>query len=91
MIWRWNMPILAILALSKTFWAKIRGFRVLCTPEEEEKRWEECEICDFRSDDDQCLACGCMIRAKIVLCTEKCPKNHWDAIWAKKVRQNDTK
>jgi len=39
--------------------------RALCTP------------CPYRTRDDRCVSCGCFIKAKIRVPTEKCPKGKW--------------
>lgn len=72
-------------AVFRSFWAKIIGFRVLTTPAEQEQRLNECESCEFLTEERQCAECHCFVDAKTMLCVEKCPKNRWKAIWAKKI------
>lgn len=91
MIFRWDMPFRAAGATFRAFWAKIRGYRALCTPQEEAERFSECKICPFFLDGWQCGVCGCVATAKCMITTEECPKKRWRAIWSKKSRQSDQK
>lgn len=72
-------------------YAKIRGFRVLATQEEQSERLGECQKCEFLSEDGQCEVCLCIVEAKTMLCTETCPKKRWRAIFMKKVALKSTK
>lgn len=85
MIFRVYTPFIAALAGFRAFCAKIAGYRALCTPEEQTERLNECEICEFLTEERQCAVCTCFVDAKTMLCAEKCPKNRWLAIWSKKV------
>lgn len=65
-------------------WAKIRGFRLLATPEEAEDRIIECEGCDYYvSESQQCSSCGCFMPLKTLLAPSQCPKRKWLAILEK--------
>jgi hypothetical protein len=82
------MPFRALGAAFRSIDMKVRGFRALCTPAEEAKRFKKCKICPFLLENQQCGACGCWIPAKIMLTAEKCPKNKWGAIFSRQKGQN---
>lgn len=84
MIFRLKMPFLAAAAAFRLFWAKIRGFRTLSTPKEENFRAGKCKICPFHTENHQCSLCGCFTPLKVLITTEKCPDKRWGAIWKKK-------
>lgn len=87
MIFRLSMPFRAAGAAFRTLWIKIRGYRTLCTPREEAKRFSKCKICPFLLENQQCGVCGCLIPAKIMLTAEKCPKKKWGAIFSRQKGQ----
>lgn len=84
MIFKILTPFYAISAIFRSTWAKIAGFRVLTTPEEQQERLHECFECEYLTEDTQCAVCTCLVGAKTMLCAEKCPKKRWRAIWDKK-------
>lgn len=88
MIIRFSTPFYALAAFLRSLWAKIAGYRVLTTPEEQESRLEECEPCEFLTEERQCSVCTCFVDAKTMLCAEKCPKKKWSAVWAKRSGSN---
>lgn len=83
MIFKWRMPFTAAAAFARGVWAKLRGYEVLATREEQCQREMICEECPF-FDGFQCDACGCIVVAKTSITTEKCPKGKWGRIWRKK-------
>lgn len=85
MIFRFSTPFRAAGAVFRSFWAKIAGYRVLTTPEEQEQRLNECNPCEFLTEDRQCAECHCFVDAKTMLAVEACPRGYWKRIWAKKV------
>lgn len=87
MIWKISMLFSALGATFRTLWAKIRGFRALCTPREEAIRFDKCAECPFLTESLQCQVCGCFVELKVKLTAEKCPKGKWKSIWKKKFRQ----
>lgn len=84
MIFRISTPFQALGAVFRSFWAKAMGYRALTTPEEYKERLNECDPCEFLTEERQCRICTCFVDAKAMLCAEKCPKNRWKAVWAKK-------
>jgi len=65
-------------------WAKWRSYRIIALPAEQQDRLLTCWGCDFYRD-GVCSACGCLTQAKVMLTTEKCPKNFWSRIWSRRV------
>lgn len=84
MIFTLLSPFRALGAAFRSIWAKIRGFRVLTTPEEYKERLNECDPCEFLTEERQCRICTCFVDAKAMLCAEKCPKGKWKAVWVRK-------
>ena len=71
------------VAWATTKWAKWRGYAILASPDEQNRRWQVCTGCpEFK--DQTCGACGCLVMAKIMLNTEKCPKNYWPRRWERR-------
>ncbi len=59
------------------------GISGTCLPPEEviNKRRAICEGCELQSKRgllSRCKPCGCFVRAKVRVATEKCPKGKWD-------------
>ena len=81
------MIVRALRAGVVVAYAKLRGYRVLTTPEEQEKRLDSCYGCPWlridEHDNDQCGKCWCFISGKTALTTEKCPVGKWARIWDK--------
>jgi hypothetical protein len=93
MIFRLSMIHRAGLAGLRAIWWKLRGLRTLTTEVEEIQRWEECEVCPHRiegvsQDEDQCALCGCLLRSKVLLCSEQCPIGKWKRVVSRKVKQH---
>lgn len=84
MIFRPSMAWNVLIAALFTGYCKLRGYRVLATPEEQQGRLNECELCDQLTDDRQCNDCGCFVDAKAILACEQCPRRKWLRILAKK-------
>jgi hypothetical protein len=68
-----------------TRWAKFRGYQVLAPLKDQLGREITCRCCEFFSE-GQCNKCGCLIMAKTMLATEKCPVGKWGRLWVKKGR-----
>ena len=78
----------AIWAAILVAWARGRGYRMLANPDEENNRWVHCLTCPHRIPGpeiigDQCGKCGCLLVAKVLLTTERCPIKKWNRIWTK--------
>jgi hypothetical protein len=85
MILRFSMFPRSIAAVCRAAWARLRGYRVLATLDEQEYRTDECFNCPHLAPDgEQCDKCGCFIIAKTWIATEKCPVGRWPAVWRKK-------
>lgn len=84
MIFRISSLFYAVSAILRSLWAKIAGYRVLTTPEEQESRLSECEICEFLTEERQCAVCTCFVDSKTLLAAEACPQNRWRAVWVRK-------
>jgi hypothetical protein len=65
------------------YWARARGYEVIANLEDQKKRWDTCGECPFNVE-GQCQKCGCLIQAKIMLTTSKCPDKRWLRIWRKR-------
>lgn len=72
-----KMPFRLAWAAIKTGWAKFRGYRALCTLEEQSERLNECNSCEELTDLRQCRVCKCFVDEKTLLTSEKCPKRKW--------------
>ena len=66
-------------------WASFAGYHALVSPELMKIRHNRCQRCKFYQDGG-CLKCGCLIEAKIMLATEKCPIDKWRRVWIKRKR-----
>lgn len=78
-------PFRALSAVLRASWFKLRGYEVLATPKVVELRTLACEGCTFFDPDErQCLKCGCLTDAKVMLNLEKCPLDTWPRVWIKK-------
>jgi hypothetical protein len=72
------------LAWARTTWARWRGYEILATGEEMQKRLDICRYCPH----NVCLtcdACGCPLQSKVMLNTEQCPLKKWNRVWQKRV------
>lgn len=70
-------------AWAVTTWARWHGYQILAPPAAVKRRDEICKGCDYYND-GICGACGCLLVAKSILSTEKCPKGKWGRIWIQK-------
>ena len=43
-----------------------------------DKRWEICKSCEFLTDTNRCLKCGCFMKVKTRVATVACPIRKWD-------------
>jgi hypothetical protein len=79
-------PVRFLATIGRTFWARLAGYRVLLTPEEQDNRLVACEVCEELTESRQCRVCTCFVDAKTALAPERCPLGRWPAIWVKKNR-----
>lgn len=80
-------PINFLGAVVRTAWAKIRGYEILTTEQEQDDRLDECDWCDDLTESSQCRVCSCWVQAKTMLTMEACPRKKWRAIWRKKKKR----
>lgn len=76
----WNF----VKAFVRAQWAKFWGYEILACPYVVDERFAQCIKCPF-FDGAQCLKCGCLAEAKVMILVEKCPDNRWPAFWRKKL------
>ena len=43
-----------------------------------DKRWDICKGCEFLTDQNKCLKCGCFMKVKTRIATVACPIGKWD-------------
>lgn len=79
-----SSPFRLAWASIKLAYARMRGFRLLCTDREQNARLNECDWCPELTDSRQCRICTCDVDAKTLLTTESCPLLKWKAIWVAK-------
>lgn len=72
-----------ILSMARLQWAKWRGYETIAPANIQEARSLICNDCEFFKD-GQCRICGCLIFAKAMLATERCPEHKWSRIWIKR-------
>ena len=56
--------------------AALAGDQILVDSDTKHKRLDICKTCTHNVG-NQCQVCECLIRAKIMLTTETCPKGKW--------------
>jgi hypothetical protein len=76
-----------LAAWGRYWWARLRGYEVLASPELQSVRYNRCQRCEHNSE-DVCALCGCLIYGKIALNTEECPARKWRRMKVKKVTPN---
>jgi hypothetical protein len=74
-----------IKAFCRLQWAKMRGYEPIASRNIQDRRLNRCDICLYY-EEGQCKICKCLVFAKAMLATEKCPKGFWGAVWIKKSR-----
>ena len=42
------------------------------------KRWDECSMCEFLTDQNVCKKCLCIMKIKIRVAKMSCPVGKWD-------------
>ena len=42
------------------------------------KRWDICKGCEFLTEKDKCLKCGCFMKVKTRVATVACPIGKWE-------------
>lgn len=67
----------------RTKYAKLAGYAVIASPAVQKGRLTHCERCEFHNE-GTCTVCGCLVMAKAMLNTEKCPKDRWHRVWARR-------
>lgn len=70
-------------AWARNKWWKLKGWEPLTPVHWLHTRNARCEICVLNQD-GVCSACGCLVMAKTLLASEKCPKGFWSRIRIKK-------
>lgn len=83
MIVKFSSPFRLLAAFARAGYAKFFGYRVLASAEVQNARLAVCNNCD-KFDGEDCLVCGCVVGAKVVLATERCPIKKWRRVWEKK-------
>lgn len=61
------------------YW-KRRGWKALVPAKVAEERFRECLGGCPHFQDGECLLCGCLAQAKVLLASEKCPRGWWMAV-----------
>jgi hypothetical protein len=76
-----EMAMTAAGAIGRAASAALQGQQVLTSRPEILRRWGICMSCAawYIPDQKRCKQCGCYLDAKIMLATEKCPVDHWQA------------
>lgn len=58
--------------------AVAKGSKVFVSNVMKQQRIATCQKCpEYFPASDQCGVCGCVVRAKASLATEKCPRHRW--------------
>ena len=52
----------------------------LCSEEEHDKRFSLCKSCEYLSEKERCMKCGCFMKIKTKFAAMKCPIGKWDRI-----------
>lgn len=61
------------------YW-RFRGWKVTVPQKVADYRFAEgCQLCPHQQD-GECLLCGCLCQAKVILASEKCPRGFWDSV-----------
>lgn len=60
-------------------WWKFLGYKSLVPERVSDARFWECVECPH-ANDGECLKCGCLVQAKVMLASEKCPIGRWSSI-----------
>lgn len=85
--------IMLFLTFVKAFflnqYAKWYGYDPIAPAHVITGRGRMCEGCDFAKE-GVCGKCGCLIMAKVMLATEKCPVGKWKRVWLPKQRREET-
>jgi hypothetical protein len=63
----------------KSRWWKIRGYRATVPAKIANRRFSECEACEH-FEDGECLLCGCLAQAKVIMASESCPRGLWPSV-----------
>lgn len=65
-------------------WARFNGYATIASPAVQKARLSHCQTCLYQKD-GICTVCDCLTMSKTMLNTEKCPKNKWHRVWARRV------
>lgn len=91
MIFRWSSPFRVFGALVRLAYARARGYETLASPLVESNRLSLCFACEHYDEaQEQCRICTCLVRAKVLLATEKCPVGRWQRVWLHKTAKAGT-
>lgn len=78
-------PLRFVWSMALHWWAGFRGWEVIASGEEQQKRCNECFSCDsWDYDTAQCKECGCLVAVKCMMSLEKCPLKKWGREWRRK-------
>lgn len=76
-------------AWARVQWVKVRGYEFLAPAHIAKLRYEDgCRPCPFFNG-AECEVCHCLVEAKVMISTEKCPIGTWGARWVKKGATTD--
>lgn len=72
-----------------TSWVRVKyaawaGYEIIASSAVQTARDAWCNRCRWHRE-GICTVCGCLKMSKIMLNTEKCPKNFWHRVWARRV------
>lgn len=67
----------ALCACGRFLLALITFKRVKVSKDVYDKRMDICRSCDFLLNGKRCSSCGCYVKPKCSLTTEKCPEGYW--------------
>lgn len=88
---KFSSPFRVFAALCRSLYAQARGYEILSSSAVEADRLGLCFACDqYDEPDEQCRKCGCLVRAKVLLATEKCPIGKWKRVWLRKAPKAGT-
>ena len=88
---KFSSPFRVFAALCRTLYAKTRGYEILAPPAVEADRLSQCFPCEqYDEPNEQCKICTCLVRAKALLATEKCPIGKWNRVWLHKTPKAGT-
>lgn len=88
---KFSSPFRVFAAVARQLWAQARGYEILAPPLVESNRINLCFDCEhYNEEHEQCMKCTCLVRAKVLLATEKCPIGKWQRVWLHKAAKPGT-